>query len=345
VRAAFGATWSDVVRDWCLGAEPQQEPPFTAWLAIETLDRLWPEYVDQMIASSARGVNVVNYAIHLGTILRSTEPLVGFADVLRRLRGGEQSALPELFVAANLVHVGFTPELEPTLNGNRLDCLVHAGGQRVYIEVISPERADVIVEAHTTIQALAMLLRTDNPGRKIELLVSVDVDDEAIARIREFVSRAACASAVQDIPGIGAVIVEAADGTLVVSPRIATPPDTTVLGVSHANSADGSLAAVRMPVSDHRVQRLLTAELHHFSRDETNVLVVDVGRSAGSIRSWSPQIERRFQPIMNRRLGAVVVYQLVQSNPSYRYRWQVLQNPHAYRAVPDAVIHAVRMLN
>src|SRR5437867_2565448 len=161
-----------------------------AWLAIEALDRLWPEYVDRMIASSSRGVNVINYAILIGSILRLTEHLLGFAEVLHRLRGGEQSAFSELFVAAHLVQVGYAPQLEPTLNGNRLDCVVRADDIPVYVEVISPERADAIIEAHNAIQALAVQLRTENPGRKMELLVSVDLDDEVAAKIREFVAHA-----------------------------------------------------------------------------------------------------------------------------------------------------------
>lgn len=344
MRPAFGATWADLVREWCLGIEPQ-EPRFTAWLAIEALDRLWPEYVDRMVGSSQRGIGVIDYAIHLGSILRFTEPLVRFPDVLRRLRGGEQSALPELFVAANLVRIGYVPELEPVLGGNRLDSVVQVDGTPVYIEVISPERAEVVIEANAAIQRLAAQLRTDNPGKKIELLLSVDVDDGVIGRVRHFVERAALSADVQEIPGIGSVIVEPADGTLVVSPRIPSPRDATVLGVATGTSVDGSLAAVRMPITDHRVQRLLAAELHHFSPDETNVLAIDVMRSSGSIRTWTPLIERRFQPNQNRRLDAVVMYQLVQTSPTIKHAWRVLRNPHAYRPVPDAFIGAIGSLN
>jgi hypothetical protein len=336
VRAEFGATWADLIRDWCLGAE-LQEPPFTAWLALEALDRLWPEYVDRMVASQTRGVAVIAMAIHLGSILRSCEPLVGFCDVLRRLRGGEQSALPELFVAANLVRVGWVPELEPRLDGNRLDCVIRVDGTVVYIEVISPERGEAIIEAHEAIQTLATRLKTDQAGRKIELLVSVDLNDDVVAQVRDFLSRAANSEAVQEIPGIGAVIVEPFDGSMVVSPRIRSESDQTVLGAAVGSPADASLVSVRMAITDSRVQRLLAAELHHFSRGETNLLVIDVSRCAGSIRGWTPLIERRFQPQQNRRLGGAAVYQLTGTMPAIEHRWRILRNPHAYRPVPDAL--------
>src|SRR5712691_436533 len=99
-------------------------------------------------------------------------------------------------------------------------------------------------------------------------------------------------------------------------------------------------SSVRVPITDHRVQRLLTAELHHFSRDEANLLAIDISRSAGSIRGWTPLIERRFQPTQNRRLGGVVVYQLVGTTPAIKHKWRALRNRHAYKPIPDALLTA-----
>ena len=201
------------------------------------------------------------------------------------------------------------------------------------------------MKRHAAIQALATRIRTENAQRKIEVLLSVDLADGVIAAVCAFLSQIATSHDIQEIPGIGFAIVEPSDGTLVVSPRIQSAPDTTVLGAASGSSGDGSLASVRVPITDHRVQRLLTAELHHFSRDEVNLLVIDVSRSAGSIRGWTPLIERRFQPTQNRRLSGAVVYQLVGTMPAMKYQWRALRNPHAYRSIPDALLAALDSLN
>lgn len=346
MRAEFGATWVDLVRDWCLGAEPQ-EPPFTAWLALEALDRLWPEYVDRMVASPTRGLGVVTYAIHLGSILRACEALVGFGPVMKRLRLGEDGALAELFVASHLVRIGYVSELEleAALGNNRVDASVRVDQTTVYLEVISPERSKTMTEGQVAIQALAARVRAANAGKKIELLLSVDLTDAVAADVCEFLLRAPLSADVQEIQGLGFAIVEPADGTLVVSPRIRSDADTTVFGAASGFSGDGSLASVRMPITDHRVQWLLDGELHHFTRDTVNVLAIDVSHAAGSIRGWTPLIERRFQPTLNRRLGAVVVYQLSETHPAIKYRWRALRNPHAYQPVPDSLLMAIESLN
>jgi hypothetical protein len=344
MRAEFGATWADLVRDWCLGVEPQ-EPPFTAWLALEALDRLWPEYVDRMVASPTRGLGVVTYAIHLGSILRVCEALVGFGPVMKRLRLGEDGALAELFVASHLVRIGYVSELEAALGNNRVDASVRVDQTTVYVEVISPERSQTMIEGQVAIQALAARVREENTGKKIELLLSVDLTDAVVAAVCDFLPRAPLSADIQEMAGLGFAIVEPADGTLVVSPRIRSAGDTTVFGAASGFSGDGSLSSVRMPITDHRVQRLLDGELHHFTRDTVNVLAIDVSHAAGSIRGWTPLIERRFQPALNRRLGAVVVYQLSETHPAIKYRWRALRNPHAYQPVPDALLVAIESLN
>src|SRR5580765_1648870 len=70
----------------------------------------------------------------------------------------------------------------------------------------------------------------------------------------------------------------------------------------------GALATPLVPVTDTRAKRLLYGESHHFSRDEMNVLVVDVTKIVTSLNAWSHLIARCFQPEQNRRFGAVVLF-------------------------------------
>src|SRR5437764_918269 len=108
-----------------------------------------------MIATPLRGIGLITLTVHPGAVLRACEQLPGISEVLARIRHGEQSALSEAVIAAALVQVGYLPELGPTLGSGRLDVLVEAEGSPVYVEVISPERADAILEAQVAIQALA----------------------------------------------------------------------------------------------------------------------------------------------------------------------------------------------
>jgi hypothetical protein len=108
-----------------------------------------------------------------------------------------------------------------------------------------------------------------------------------------------------------------------------------------------SLAMVRFPIDDQRAARLMAAETHQLSRDEINVLAIDLSNIPGGIRDWKPLIQRRFQPNLNRRFGAVVLFTRVNQlhNANILRGYRVLRNPHAYRRVPDALLGAIENLD
>src|SRR5207248_5029471 len=80
---------------------------------------------------------------------------------------------------------------------NRLDASVVVNGTTVFIEMISPERADAMIDADAALGTLAERLRDDNRGKKIELLLEGDISDEVIAEVRRLVSEAPLHSGIQ----------------------------------------------------------------------------------------------------------------------------------------------------
>ena len=95
---------------------------------------------------------------------------------------------------------------------------------------------------------------------------------------------------------------------------------------------------VGVSITDERAQRLMSAEAEHFSREEINILVMDVSRVPDGIRCWSPLIQRRFQPNINRRFGAVVLLSSYIEAAGISRRCSVLQNQYAYKKPPKCIL-------
>ena len=68
-------------------------------------------------------------------------------------------------------------------------------------------------------------------------------------------------------------------------------------------------ANVQHSMSDARAARLLEAEAKHFSKEEANLVVMDITRMPNGIKAFAPLVQRRFQPGLNRRFGAVALFQ------------------------------------
>jgi hypothetical protein len=87
----------------------------------------------------------------------------------------------------------------------------------------------------------------------------------------------------------------------------------------------------------------MEGETHHFSRDEMNILVMDVSKIVSNFDAWCEMIERGLQPNLNRRFGAVAVFTWgrIGEKMSTYDKWRIIVNPHAYRPVPKAVLDKI----
>jgi hypothetical protein len=334
--------WSDFVARCCLGVEPA-EAPADVNRAFDALRRLWPEYLSEVQAQDPPGIFRIAPAISRGLTLAACEPLRGFGPVMARVRKGEVSALAELQFAATLVKSGLTPELEP--GDKRLDCSVEVGSETVFAEVIAPARSEAITSAQATIERVVANVVERNTGTHTEILLAVEPDtqfdtivasatatppDEAVHHV-EGIGRFRRTFLGPQPPNVGPTI-------FVLDP----PPVIAASRVTQAEDGIFTSATIRLPVMDQRAHRLLSAEHHHFSRTERNILVMSLSGVPGR-REWLPLIERWFQPGRNRRVGAVALYYqgLGGTPPAIRRRWRVLVNPYALVPVPDSLIHAI----
>jgi hypothetical protein len=134
----LGGTWSEVVSNSGGGVAPPVREA-VAWPALLSLERLWPEQFEEVINIGGKGPWLIADLVDNGLTLSTCENLKGFANVIRRLREGDQGALSELRFAVALQKAGYAAELEPRLLGKRLDASIQVDDRTVYVEVICPQ--------------------------------------------------------------------------------------------------------------------------------------------------------------------------------------------------------------
>ncbi len=351
LRFSIVSQWSDFVAEWCLGVEPAQSPAEVEH-AFDALRRLWPESLDRLQAQSTRGLSSVVGTIDSGLTLAACESLSGFGSVMSRLRRGEASALAELEFAQALIRCGYMPVLEPRLGSKILDCSVGIGAERVFAEVISPEQAAEIRDAQATVHRLASEIVERNRGTRSEILLTTDADAQFDA-IVVAVASAPPDGSTRNVEGIGWVRRDfLGPQPPNVGPLIYNPDPRPAVAVGTMRSDEDGLftsVTVRLPITDERAHRLFSNELSHFSPEERNILVVRVGNVPGGMKGWRALASRWLQPNRNRRVGAVILYERAQvatQHPAViSQRWQVIQNPYAYKPVPRALINAISALD
>jgi len=136
-----------------------------------------------MLSNQYRGLAVVLPFIDLGLTVAALEDSPGFEKLIPRIEMSDRSAISEANYAASLARAGYFPELEPAVETGLLDTAITVEGRRVYSEVISPERAQVIIAAHSDVHILANDLLGMISGVILEILLHSDINAESLPRI------------------------------------------------------------------------------------------------------------------------------------------------------------------
>jgi len=296
-------------------------------------------------------------AIDVGLTLAACESLSGFGPVMDRLRRGEESALAELQFAHAVIRCGFTPILEPRLGSKVLDCSVDIGSERVFVEVISPERAAGLKNAEDTLFSLATEIVERTGGTRSEILLSTEPEAQFEAIVTA-VTSAQPDGSVHNVEGIGWVRRDFLGpqppnvGSLIYNPdpRPVLAVGRTAVDQRVVEGPTFTSATVRLPITDERAHRLLSNELRHFSSEEQNILAVRVSNAPGHMKGWRPLALRWLQPSRNRRVGAIILFEQVQEATTHspaviRQRWQVIENPYAYKPIPRSLVTAISALD
>lgn len=345
LRHSLDLPWDTFVTEWCLGVPPDVEPD-VVHASLEALERHLPQSLDALESSGQRGLIPLLWVLHVGNAVALTERLPGFDAVINRVRKGDNAAIAEIEVAAAVVRIGIEPDLGAPLAGKLLDASFVYDGRTHYVEVVSLERADAIREAQAHIGRVSQVVMHANPAMEIEVTLHSDVDTpESVADT----IKASDADSSLRIAGTISFRKSAFEASAW-SPGTASDDPRPVLVCVHGDVKQGvpiSRVTVRLPISDDRAKRVLDAERHHFSRDQPNLLIVNISRVVNSVDAWSGLICRCFQPTQNRRLGAVILYStaLVAGYERIWQRWRVVENPFAAVPIATDVLTAFRALD
>ena len=340
-RADFGSNWSDFVAKWCPDVTPSV-PCDEGWRALGIIERLFPEHLDKVLADGLKGIAFIAPMIDFGITLEACENLVGFDRLLSRMKKGEEAAFSEAKFAASLVKLGYNPILEPQLREKCLDALITVGGEKVYFEIITPNTCDVMKTAYSEMQSLTQRIMKEYTGIDVNIKLLTDPNTSISDSILTYLKTLSpSAENTHEMPDVALIKYSTFTPTALSFEHKQNDVELPELFVAHFNRTEDGIRTrinVQVSMTDERAQRLMSAEAVHFSNEEINILVMDISRVPGGIRCWSPLIQRRFQPNINRRFGAVVLLSSRIEAAGISWRCSVLQNQYAYKKPPKCLL-------
>jgi len=272
--------------------------------------------------------------------------LPGWEQLAKRWQSGidEQGVKTEVRVVAALLSKGARVELFPPA-GNRVpDFRYQVSDAWIYAEVSKRELSKAVESGRLMLNQVADAAAEAVPGRhgKVGVLRELTQDD-----LNRFIGwlRALGAEERRDFEDIAVFDTDTLEsGTnredivfqLVGSPKLfSTKISFREAGVSLKGSACAQ-------ISDTAAQEVLEKEAAQLPREGPGIVCLDVSTIVGGIDEWVPLIQRRFQPSINTRISAVVLFSTFISSGGLSTTWRLLSNPHARTPIPPPELGAIQ---
>ena len=112
------------------------------------------------------------------------------------------------------------------------------------------------------------------------------------------------------IPNTALIKYSEVTGVPNLGPTIQVDTEFPAIGVARGHITDSSMnsVTVRLPFTDERLELLMHRKQDKFSKDEVNLLIIDLENIPHGYKRWPPLARRRLQPRMNRRFSGIVLF-------------------------------------
>jgi hypothetical protein len=346
--------WSfeDINREWLVGHSLSIAPEDMV-AAFDRCERvLGRDWIEQSRGNIRGAVPTLNVVI-MGQRLTCLDGLAKNEQLIEKLRNRDSSAGAELH-AIHLLSWDRKTELDlfpniavgarqrvPDLRARR------DGSLWVYVEISRPDTSELAERAQETVNALTEVVRTISKPISIEVFLRREPTEKEFhalpADILAFCS--------QDMTfreelsnGLGLLIrCENPPGVVVPSDHAGEEicPRFGSAKMIGGGAEPTRQIIVRMPFSDQRAERFISAEAAQLPTDAPGLIMLDMSKTRTGFRSWEPLIMRRFQPAIHTRVSGICLFSSgilpTQEGIVCHSETKLLVNPHARLAFPPWV--------
>ena len=344
-------TFDQINRDWLVGERIDLAPDDLVSAFVRCQQVLGRDWINRARCGATGIIPTFNVAA-VGEQLASIDDVYSSTQFITKLRDGDQSAFAEL-QAIHLLRKGEPTivELEPTVRVGKRERKCDFRIKRwnepwVYVEATRPDTSKAKGRVETLLRSIVDVVSLIERQFALEVFFRREPTDAEVqfllTYILEFcsVKRAEAGVITEDMPdGLGMLILnKQVVGQVVLSDHGDVPVPR--LGAARTIIGQPSRHVVaRVPFADERAEQFLTTEARQLPTDAPSLIMVDMGGVPGGFASWVPIIERRFQPAMHTRVGAVCLFGSgLESTPrgaAVLFDTQLISNRYAKIPLPD----------
>jgi hypothetical protein len=350
-------TWETIDRDW-LGGNPITFSAGETEEGFNRVERVLGAAWIQKATGGARGVQPTLCVASVGRLLSSLEGVRHPPAFLEKLRHDDMATLAELtgihLLRRNRLSVeAVVADPLSVPQGLRVeDFRVRDGaGPWIHVEVTRPDPSEVEEQLREAQRRITSAVEGAVGSFALNVCLLREPSNEDIEAICASVPGLCAMAGVQhqELPGLVLLSRGPIDFKLPLVPEaVPRGPRLMTLGGAAVLGGPGGGACqfvISIPYSDDRAEEFLRREAKQLPADAPGLIMIDVGRAPGGLKNWIPLIERRLQPKLHTRVGAVCLFSpryIVGRGPGeWRVETRVIVNGHAKHPLPAWVAPAL----
>jgi len=341
-------TWEEISTDWLAG-NLLAIPPADTVAAFNTVDkalgRAWMEASRTHSGVQVRGTEPTLGVVTAGQMIANLDGVAGADRLVEGLRKREQSIVAEL-TAVHLIRLGdptvsveIGPVAQVGARSRKPDFRLRREGEPwVYVEVTQPDVAEAQTRAQAVLNRFADLVQPIKRSFALEIFLRREPTDTEISELADLVPQFCTLKGDQsrDLPGLAILSLNAsAPGLVVPFDHPAEPNVPRLLRVRAIFGPDEPHRhiSVRMAYADDRAEAFLRRKAKQLPNDSPGLIMVQMSRAPGGVKSWEPILKRRFQRGLHTRVGAVCLFrcghELTPDGEAWVPEAKFISNPHA----------------
>lgn len=300
-------------------------------------DRTWVDNYFQ----GAKAPSFVRSIMEMWSDFTVIKNLPNSRQIVDRWRGGvrEQGVVAELRILRQLHRVGFAIELFPSVGGRVPDARVRLSTDQpwTYVEASRRSISQTRSDSESLMNCIAIRASDVRPGVHSKVALLHPPDRNELQRILSWLD--ALPQSGSALENLAMIWIEPIDMENRSHDELEQVVPQPFLFMTRIATGDlRKMGTVCMTIRDVGAERIFREESKQLPPSDPGILIIDTSSVLNGTDIWQPLIQRRFQPTINTRIGAVVLTEWINGRWGRESDSVVLTNPHASIPIDRTVV-------
>ena len=293
------------------------------------------DFIDERFKSS-RCPSEVIYITELWENWKIIEPLRNSIKIIKRWKEGiyEEGIGAELFIFAHLIKSGVVPELFPIFENKEPDCKIKLNNQIIYIEITHRNESKNLKKGKEIIGKVARLVGETFKGKHAKIAILRLPNNNDFQIITQWLQNIGNINEGK-LDNLAYFYLDTIESHVRKNDRL----DRFISPRSHYATfvGKGMKGTACLYIEDNMAEEILKRESKQLPKQYAGIICIDTSGVSCGYEKWIPLIKRRFQPKINKRISAVLLFSKAMSNKKTLIKGCFLGNPYARYSVNDGV--------